>query len=212
MPFVINPSRGGRRLALACTAIALLVAPAAQAATPGSPARCVDQSFNQTFRPWHDRGAYTLSPGASMEGSLAGWTLTGGAETVPGNEPFRVGGPLDGRSLSLPAGSSVTSAPICVGINYPFFRFFARNGGSSLSSLDVEVLYLNAGGHVMRSLTLGRLRGYASWTPTHRISLAVGRTGTGSGGEAAVAFRFTPRGTAGRWQIDDVYVDPYARR
>jgi hypothetical protein len=212
MPFVINPSRGGRKLALACTAMALLVAPAAQAATPDSPARCVGQSFNQTFRSWNDRGAYTLSPGASMEGDLAGWTLTGGAETVPGNEPFRVGGPLDGRSLSLPAGSSVTSAPICVGINYPFFRFFARNGGSSLSSLDVEVLYLNPAGHVMRSQALGRLIGYSSWTPTRRISLAVGRTSTGSGGEAAVAFRFTPRGSGGRWQIDDVYVDPYARR
>jgi hypothetical protein len=212
MPFVINPSRGGRRLALACTAMALLAAPAAQAATPDSPARCVDQSFSQTFRPWNDRGSYTISPGASMEGNLAGWTLTGGAETVPGNETFRVGGPLDGRSLSLPAGSSVTSAPICVGINYPFFRFFARNGGSSFSSLAVEVLYLNAGGHVMDSQMLGGLRGYASWAPTQRISLAIGRSGAGTGADAAVAFRFTPRGSGGRWQIDDLYVDPYARR
>jgi hypothetical protein len=212
MPIVINPSRGGRRLALACTAMALLVAPAAQAATPDSPARCVDQSFSQTFRPWNDRGAYTLSPGAGMEGDLAGWALAGGAETVPGNEPFRVGGPLDGRSLSLPTGSSVTSAPVCVGINYPFFRFFARNSGSSFSALDVEVLYLNAGGHVMGAQTLGRLRGYSTWTPTQRISLAVGRSGAATGADAAVAFRFTPRGLGGRWQIDDVYVDPYARR
>lgn len=212
MPLVINPSRGGRKLALACTAMALLVAPAAQAATPDSPARCAGQLFSQTFRSWNDRGSYTLSPGASMEGELAGWTLTGGAETVPGNEPFRIGGPLDGRSLSLPAGSSVTSAPICVGINYPFFRFFARNGGSFLSPLDVEVLHLNAAGRVMSSQAVGRLNGYSSWAPTNRISLTVGRTGTGSGGEAAVAFRFTPRGSGGRWQIDDVYVDPYARR
>lgn len=214
MPFVINPSRGGRRLALACTAMALLVAPAAQAAAPApdSTARCFGQSFTQTFRPWNDRGSYTLLPGAGMEGDLAGWALTGGAATVPGNETFRVGGPLDGRSLSLPAGSSVTSAPICVGINYPYFRFFARNGGSSFSSLDVDVLYLNAGGHVMGSQRLGSLRGSASWAPTQRISLAVGRTGAASGADAAVAFRFTPRGSGGGWQIDDVYVDPYARR
>lgn len=213
MPLVINPSRGGRRLALACTAMALLVAPAAQAAVPNySPARCAGQSFNETFGSWNDRGAYTLSPGANMEGDLAGWTLTGGAQTVAGNEPFRVGGSLDGRSLSLPAGSTVTSAPICVGINYPFFRFFARNGGSSLSSLDVEVLHLSPAGRVLSSQALGRLSGYSTWEPTRRISLSIGQTGTGSGGEAAVAFRFTPRGTAGRWQIDDVYVDPYARR
>ena len=207
MPSVINPLRGGRRLALACTALTLLLAPAAQAATPSC-----DQSFSQTFRPWNDRGSYTLSPGAGMEGTLPGWTLTGGAGTVAGNEPFQVGGPLDGRSLSLPAGSSVTTAPICVGINYPFFRFFARNSGSYFSALDVEVLYLNAGGHVMDSQLLGRLRGYASWAPSPRISLAIGRSGTATGGDAAVAFRFTPRGFLGRWQIDDVYVDPYARR
>jgi hypothetical protein len=212
MPFVINPSRGGRRLALACAAFALLIAPGAQAAVPDSPARCTDQSFAQTFRPWNDRGAYTLSPGADMEGVLAGWTLAGGAGPVAGNETFRVGGPLDGRSLRLPDGSSATSAPICVGINYPFFRLFARNTGSAISSLDVEVLYLNAGGHVMDVQVLGRLRGFASWAPTQRISLAVGRTGAGTGADAAIAFRFTPRGVGGRWQIDDVYVDPYARR
>ena len=210
MPLVINPSRGGRRLALACTAMALLIAPAAQAAAPSSPANCAGQSFGQTFRPWNDRGSYTVLPGGTMEGDLAGWTLSGGAATVPGNQPFRVGGALDARSLSLPAGSSATSAPICVGINYPFFRFFARNGGSSLSSLDVEVLYLNAGGRVIDSQRLGNLSGFSSWAPTRRISLAVGRTGTGGGGEAAVAFRFTPRGSG--WQVDDVYVDPYARR
>jgi hypothetical protein len=210
MPFVIKPSRGGRRLALACAAIILLVAPSARAAD--SPVRCVDQSFSQTFRPWNDRASYTLSPGASMEGALAGWTLTGGAATVAGNETFQVGGPLDGRSLSLPDGSSVTTAPICVAINYPFFRFFARNSGSYFSALDVEVLYLNAGGHVVDTQALGRLRGYATWAPTTRISLGIGRSGAGTGADAAVAFRFTPRGFGGRWQIDDVYVDPYARR
>lgn len=214
MPFVINPSRGGRRLALACAAMALLVAPAAQAAVPAptSPAPCAGQSFGQTFQPWNDRGSYTLSPGANMEGNLAGWTLAGGAGPVAGNEPFRVGGALDGRSLGLPGGSSATSSPMCVAINYPFFRLFARNTGAATSSLDVEVLYLGAGGRVIDSQVLGNLRGYSAWAPTHRISLAIGRTGASYGGPAGIAFRFTPRGAGGRWQIDDVYVDPYARR
>jgi hypothetical protein len=212
MPFIINPSRGGRRLALACAALSLLVAPAAQAAPSAPDTRCTGQAFGQTFRAWNDRGSYTLSPGADIEGDLAGWTLTGGAGPVAGNEPFRVGGPLDARSLALPDGSSATSAPICVGINYPFARLFARNAGSARTSLGVEVLYLNAGGHVMRSQLLGHLRGYSTWAPTNRISLAIGLTGAGGGAEAAVAFRFTPHGTGGRWQIDDLYVDPYARR
>jgi hypothetical protein len=212
MPFIINPSRGGRRLALAGTALWLLVAPTAQAAPSATDARCAGQAFTQTFRPWNDRGSYTLSPGADMEGDLAGWTLAGGAGLVADNEPFRVGGPLDALSLALPEDSSATSAPICVGINYPFARLFARNTGSSRTSLKVEVLYLNAGGHVMRSQTLAYLRGYSTWAPTTRISLGIGLTGSGTGAAAAIAFRFTPRGTGGHWQIDDLYVDPYARR
>ncbi|MGH2968526.1 MAG: hypothetical protein ACRDK0_05615 [Solirubrobacteraceae bacterium] len=212
MPFVIHPSRGGRRLCLALAALWLLAAPAVQAAPGDSPARCADQSFKQAFRSWNDRGSYTLLSSADMEGDLAGWALTGGAAPVAGNEPFHVGSPLDSRSLALPTGSSATSAPICVGINYPFFRLFARNTGSSQIPLSVDVLYLNAGGHVMRTAPVGTLLGSSRWAPSRRISLAIGRTGAGYGGEAAVAFRFTPGGTGGRWQIDDIYVDPYARR
>ena len=29
--------------------------------------------------------------------------------------------------------------------------------------------------------------------------------------QATVAFRFTPMGTGARWQVDDLYVDPYRR-
>jgi hypothetical protein len=28
---------------------------------------------------------------------------------------------------------------------------------------------------------------------------------------ATIAFRFTPVGTGSRWQVDDLYVDPYRR-
>jgi hypothetical protein len=32
------------------------------------------------------------------------------------------------------------------------------------------------------------------------------------GSNTAVAFKFTPVGLGGSWQIDDVYVDPWNRR
>jgi hypothetical protein len=32
------------------------------------------------------------------------------------------------------------------------------------------------------------------------------------GASTSLAFRFTPTGSAGEWSIDDVYVDPAARR
>jgi hypothetical protein len=210
MPFIINPSRGGRRLALTICALTLALAPQAHAAATVASTTCVGQSFRQTFQPWNDRGTYTLSPGADMEGDLAGWTLAGGAAQTAGNEPFQLGGALDDESLALPAGSSATSRPICVGINYPFMRFFARNADGARGALEVEVLYLNPGGHVMATLSLGQLLGSQAWAPTRRVSLAIGRTGAAQAGVGAVAFRFTPRG--GHWQIDDVYVDPYARR
>jgi hypothetical protein len=35
---------------------------------------------------------------------------------------------------------------------------------------------------------------------------------TAAAGAAPLAFRFTPQGTGSSWQIDDVYVDPMARR
>jgi hypothetical protein len=213
MPFVINPPRGGRRLGLLLAAVALLALPTAQAsASSRAAARCAGQSFTQTFRPWNDRGSYTLAPGADIEGDLAGWTLTAGAMPVAENEPFHVGGPLDSHSLALPDGSSATTAPVCIGLNYPFFRVFARNSGSTNSALQVDVLYLNPAGHVLDSQSVGQLRGSSAWAPSRRVSLAIGQTGLGrTGGTMPVAFRFTPAGSGGNWQIDDLYVDPYAR-
>ena len=39
----------------------------------------------------------------------------------------------------------------------------------------------------------------------------VGLLSTVSGGLAPVAVRLTPQGTGGAWEVDDLYVDPFAR-
>ena len=49
-------------------------------------------------------------------------------------------------SLKLPSGSSAKSAAMCVGIEHPTLRLFARNTGSPLSALKVEVHFEDCAG------------------------------------------------------------------
>jgi hypothetical protein len=215
MPFITTSSRRiGRGLAAICGLALLAAAPAAQAATTAAnPQNCVPKpALKQAFLPWGDSGQYTLSPGGDLESPLAGWTLTGGARVLAGNEPFYVGRTTDRSSLSLPAGSSVVTAPICIDDTYPWFRVFARNTSGQAASLKVDILYLD---------TTGKLRIRASgiytartsgWAPTGTLQIRMTFDPTSAGGAAPVAFRFTPQGLRSSWQIDDVYVDPMARR
>ena len=47
------------------------------------------------FTPWLDPMHYTLLPGGSFEGGAAGWTLSGGARVMSGNETYKVNGAGD---------------------------------------------------------------------------------------------------------------------
>jgi hypothetical protein len=99
---------------------------------------------------------------------------------------------------------------MCVGIEHPDLRIFARNAGAAISTLKVEVLYEDASGSV-QSLQIGKLTGSASWQPSVVMPLVVNLMPLLPDERTAVAFRFTPEGAAGSWRIDDVYVDPYRR-
>jgi hypothetical protein len=215
MPFITNSSRRTGRLLAAISSLALLAAaPAAHAATTAAnPQNCVPQpALKQAFLPWTDTGQYTLSPGGDLESPLAGWVLSGGARVLGGNEPFYVGRSVDKASLSLPTGSSVITAPICIDDTYPWFRLFARNAGDLKASLKVEVLYLDTSGK-LKTRASGTWRAATSaWTPTGTLKIPLTFDPTAAGGAAPVAFRFTPQGAGSNWQIDDIYVDPMARR
>ena len=52
-----------------------------------------------------DRAHYKLVQGGVFEGAPHGWTLSGGATVVSGNESYNVGGSGHGKSLKLPSGS-----------------------------------------------------------------------------------------------------------
>ena len=198
------------RLLLAMTAAATLSALAPAGAQAGllvsSATSCESQDVSQPFLPWADVANYVLAPGGELESAPAGWRL-GAASVVDGNEPWKVRDARDSHALAIPAGDSVTTASMCVGIEHPTLRFFARGGGG-LDTLRVEVLFEDALGQV-HSTTIGAVTP-TQWAPTAPFPVVANLLPLLPGEHTAVAFRFTSVGT-GAWTVDDVYDDPYAR-
>jgi hypothetical protein len=170
---------------------------------------CDDQTFEQPFLPWADVASYVLAPSGTFEQGAGGWKLSGGASVTSGNESFYVHAAGESSSLSLPSGSAATSPSMCVGIEHPTLRLFARNRGSLLSKVGVEVLFEDATGGV-HALPIGQLVSGSQWQPTVAMPIVVNLLPLLPGEHTAVAFRFTA--TGGDWTIDDVYVDPYRSR
>ena len=200
------------RLPLFLAVVAIVLATGTGAAFAGHPARsvpaCPSEQLGQPFLPWLDPGHYFLAPGGGFETGLAGWSATGGAAIASGNETFFVGSPSDSHSLALPPGSSVTSPPICVSLLSPDLRFFARNTGSILSALRVDVNYTNLLGQPATA-PVGLLLAGQKWSPTlPLLFLQNTLVQAGLDGQAWVSFTLTPLGPAGNWQADDFEVDP----
>jgi hypothetical protein len=198
-----------RGLCAAAAAVLALAAPAAANAgslTDQAPS-CDTQILGQPFLPWADVASYTLNPGGSFEDGAAGWSLDG-ASVAAGNEPSNVGGPTDSNSLSLPAGSTAVSAPICVGIEHPDIRFFA-NASNPAARLYVDVLFEGPSGDVL-SAPIGVVSGSTGWAPTAPFPIVANLLPLLPGNHTAVAFRF--RASGGSFRVDDLYVDPYQRR
>jgi len=171
---------------------------------------CAAQPLSQPFLQWADPAQYTPVPGGNFESGAAGWSLSGGAQVVSGNETYFVGGAGDSSSLSLPDGSSATSPTMCVGIQNPDLRLFASNPGNPADSLQVSVNWLDGTG-VTHTTTIGTLAAGGSWAPTVQDPVLVNLLALLPGNMTPVSFTFTPQGSGGSWQIDDVYVDPWGR-
>ena len=176
-----------------------------------SAASCDSYRFEQPFLRWADPAQYVFAPNGGFERGARGWTLTGGARIVAGNESYRVHGRRDSVSLSLPPGSSATSGAMCVGIEHPTLRLFTTNRGALMSMLAVEVLFEDATGAV-HSLPIGLLAATSAWRPSVQMPVVANLLPLLPGERTAVAFRFTPLGASGQWRIDDTYVDPYRSR
>ncbi|MGN6255472.1 MAG: hypothetical protein ACTHO8_10915 [Solirubrobacterales bacterium] len=186
---------------------AALVAVAFSAATAQA---CSYTGAEQVFKPWGDSNSYVLGPNGGFEAGGLGWALTGGAKTVEGNESFYLNDPSDNTSLSLPAGSSALSSPVCMSIDTPTFRLIARNTGNTSSGLRVEAIYPLLG--LIHTKTLSTVYGNAEWAPSQQMSTVLTlSTIVGTLIPSSVQIRITPVGAGGNWQVDDLYIDPFAR-
>ncbi len=188
----------------------LFAAPPARAGVlVASAPDCDDQVLEQPFLPWLDPASYVLVPDGDLSAGGAGWQLSN-ASIAEENEPYQVHGAGPARSVALPPGSSATSPALCVGLLHPTLRFFARNMGTTLGTLRVEVLFEDAAGNV-RALPIGQVLGHRGWSPTLPMPVIANLLPLLPGQHTAVAFRFTPSGPGSSWLIDDVYVDPYRK-
>jgi hypothetical protein len=192
----------------AAAATMALAAPANAGVLTMSATNCADGALTQPFKPWSDSAYYKEVKGGSFEGGATGWTLRGGARVVAGNEPWKVRNARDTASLLLPAGSSATSAPSCVGLAEPTMRFFAKKNRGLLSTLAVTVWVKTSLGLEL-PVPIGVVLGNGTWKPSPRLLIVANLLPLFPGDRTPVAFTFTP--LLGDWQIDDVYVDPRMR-
>lgn len=195
-----------KMLATAAVVTAAMLAPSAAHAglLVADAPNCSAQSLSQPFLQWADVAQYTLDPGGSFESGNS-WS---GGTVVSGNEPWNVTSADDSNSLSLTSGTSTTSNEICVGLEHPDLRFFAK-ASNPLAILRVDVLFEDAFGHTL-SAPVGAVTGSTGWAPTAPMPVVANLLPLLPGGYTPVEFRFSA--TGGTWQIDDVYVDPMCRR
>jgi hypothetical protein len=204
------------RLRISFIAAALAVAALAAGAPSASAGLLVESAPDCTpkptttpFAPWNDDTPYNLAPGGSFEGGAGSWSLNGGASLVTGNEPWKVAGSTHSRSLRLPPGATATSPVICVGIEHPSLRFFAKNNRALLSTMTVEVIVETSLG-LKAAVPIGVLLPNGQWKPSPKIWIIANLLPLLPGEHTPVQFRVRSVGL-GTWSVDDFYVDPRHR-
>lgn len=173
-------------------------------------ADCPVETLEQRFTRWSDHRFYALVPDGGFENGAQGWLLRG-ATVVRGNQTLSARTDDDAHALALHRGGRATSPTVCIGVAHPTIRFFARNTGSPLGLLAVEVVAKTSLGPTV-AVPIGVVAGgRGAWAPSYVMPLIVNLL-TITGGEAEIALRFTAVGSWSSWEIDDVYVDPYSKR
>jgi hypothetical protein len=168
---------------------------------------------SQVFAPWQDTANYLLAPNGSFEFGSAGWSLSGGAGIVSGNEPFY---PTGTHTLALPSGSSATSPTVCLGTQQLYIRMFGKDLGGTDSGLRVRIQFYGLLNNLLGTKDFAVFPGSGDWAPTNQVQ---------SGGglltplpvvsilsSTSARIQITPLGSGSRWEIDDVYIDPAIQR
>ena len=198
-------------LGAALGALLLLASPAA-AAKPQPPATATCAApgpTSQVFLPqFADPGFYYLAPDGSFEKKA--WS---GGTVVAGNESYFVRSTKDARSMALTG--AVVSPEMCISLDAPTIRFFARRiSGSGL----LGVTAVGTSGGVPLRLPLAPASSDGEWRVTaptpivFNLAAPLDVMGVLNGSPASrVRFELTPA-PGSTWQVDDFHVDPYGRR
>lgn len=153
------------------------------------------------FVGWKDYANYVFAPDGGFEGGGSGWSLSGGAKVVSGNESFYVHSSTDKLSLSLPAGATATTPPMCISLLSSKMRFLAR--GNSGSKVKVQVIYRGLLSSVLGIFDGGSISPSGSWNASPAMGMLGGVLPLLT---TSVSFRFSAVNAAA--SIDDVYLDP----
>jgi len=179
---------------------AIAMAVSAAPASAGLGLAC-PSATSTPFAGWKDYANYAFAPDGGFESGGSGWSLSGGARAVSGNESFYVHSNTDKVSLSLPKGASATSPAMCISLLSSKMRFLAR--GDSGASVKVQIVYRGLLSSVLGIFDGGTISAAGSWKPSPEIGMLGGTLPLLT---ASVSFRFTAVG--GNAAIDDVYLDP----
>jgi hypothetical protein len=161
------------------------------------------------FLPWGDPASYYLAPGGGFSTGSATWKLSGGAQVVSG-APISAASPAGpqlissgGTSLSLPAGASATSPPVCFAMLNPGIRFFAESDSGS-ATVHVQVIAVGLLGQ-LSAFDGGTAVVGSSWAPTSTFSTLFSQLDAPFGTQS-IEIVITASAPV---QIDDVYIDPF---
>jgi hypothetical protein len=175
---------------------------------------CDNGAISQPFAQFGDDNHYFLSPGGDFESGAGEWA-DNGARVVADQEPWQVAGE-GSQALNIPAGRSVVSSTMCVGIEHPTMRFFAHRSGGGLLAVASQLLVT---ARVETSLgivvevpvgTVTSLTNGTKWNKTPTQYVLASLLPLLPGEHTPIQFRFTAVGTSD-WVIDDVFVDPRFR-
>jgi hypothetical protein len=194
---------------------------AATANAWGTSLPCSTPSTKAVFAKWGDRAQYFRINDGGFESTRTQWALGPGASIVAGNEPLKVAGAADKRSLLLGSvDATAESRTFCIRSIDERIRFFAKPSGPD-AKLAVRV-----------EITDPVSAAVVSWDS---MVLPQMMTPVGSGWSVspvvwlrfpdALAWRFgdvatrrnlqltiTFQSLAGTWQLDDVHLDPFRSR
>jgi hypothetical protein len=186
---------------VALVVVSLTLAFAASPASAGLGIACPSPTV-QPFRAWSDFARYVSVPDGGFEAGASGWTLTGGAKVVAGNEPFYIRAAADRKSLLLPAGSTATSPPMCISLLSSKMRFVV--GGPVRSTVKVQVVYRGVLSSALGLFDGGNAASSGKWAPSPEIAMLGGVLPLLT---QSVQFRLVA--TGGSPQVDDVFLDPW---